>query len=72
MPEGSIQENCLVQTLLNLNAASYVERIALTVYKSMLLHHISSIAFLMLSFVWYQVLKIADLHAHNASQCDAL
>ena len=31
IPEGSIQENCLVQTLLNLNAASYVEKIALSV-----------------------------------------
>jgi len=30
IPEGSIQENRLVQTLLKLNAASYVERIVLS------------------------------------------
>ena len=57
IPEGSIQENCLVQTLLNLNAACYVERIALSVQKSMLLHHISSID------LWYQPTEIADHQA---------
>ena len=35
IPEANVQENGLVQTLLNLNAASYVERIALSVKKSM-------------------------------------
>ena len=49
IPEGSVQENCLVQTLLNLNAASYVERIALSVYKSMPLRHVSSIDLIMFS-----------------------
>jgi hypothetical protein len=34
LPEGSIQENCLVRTLLNLNAASYAERIALSLCRN--------------------------------------